>query len=197
MSKMGWRWFGVAKSGAVQSFFSGRDVPWPTDEARRAECDRGAWLRPSQYSHDQHEPQVRINKALSAKDSAERDAILKNVVPFESCPECQGDGHEHQVAELDCSCGIYVFKWSEDALALPYVQGYRANCQVFGVVEWWGHYTEHEIGYRVEFAQLRAIHAWGKGTKVHPAYQIDRVQDLDQLIERYEPDYDKEGNDDA
>lgn len=204
MSQMGWRWFGVSSSGAVESFFQGSGCPWPTDEPYHAECRAGAWLKPSQYGHDQHEPEMRIRRAessfggvpddqLSPQQLRDKLGMLRNPIPMDRCPECSRGSKPHQIAQLECTCGIYVFKWSEDALALPYVSGYRKNCQVFGVVEWWGHYSEHDLGYRVEWAQLRAIHAWGKGTKVHASYQIDRVRDRDTLIERYEPDYAKEG----
>jgi hypothetical protein len=188
MSKIGWRWWGVSKTGSLLSFTGDKTNPWPTDEAFHAECTKSGYMS-GQYVHAQHESEARGIKVQQARTLEEAKQIALVEVPMEVCPLCKNP-RRHKIASLECTCGIYVFKWSEDADALPYA-GYRRQCDVFGCVEWWGNATEHELGYRVEYAQIRAIWAMGKGAHVHPAYEIDRVRQKQDLIDRYEPDYDE------
>ena len=101
---------------------------------------------------------------------------------------CEGMGDHLEVSPArDCSCGIYIFKWAEDVEALVHTNGYR-SATVIGAVEWWGKYEEHEIGYRVQYAQPRALYVL-RG-RIHPVYShlIDINQSWERLVERWEED---------
>lgn len=100
---------------------------------------------------------------------------------------CEGMGdHPERSPARDCSCGIYVFKWAEDVEALVRTRSY-SNATVIGPVEWWGKYEEHELGYRVEFAQPRALYV-RRGRALHPVYNhlIAPPGSWEKIVERWE-----------
>lgn len=92
---------------------------------------------------------------------------------------------------VDCSCGIYVFKWAEDVEGLIHSPWYSKSA-VIGCVEWWGRAWEHELGWRVQFAQPRGLYQV-RGKRLHSLYShlVDRRLTWEQLVERWEtPDGD-------
>lgn len=173
---IGWRWFSTTPAGGLISFnsFNGGD-PWPPDDVHEAYC------------------------ANTGMPWALRHCTCSTCLAARASGGFPGNEPVHGPApDFRCSCGFYMFKWSEDALALPYVGGYRKLCKVLAVCECWGEIVEHDIGFRAQYARIRAIHSV-RG-KVHPAYEVDRARNVEQMIERWEvPDdaWDFEVNDEG
>lgn len=94
---------------------------------------------------------------------------------------------EHHVAPtLACSCGIYSYKDSD--LAWGYQPTLNARFKtpafrVFAAIECWGTIIEHDLGWRSQYATIRAICTTGR---VHEVYEVDRYRDIELLIARYD-----------
>lgn len=56
----------------------------------------------------------------------------------------------------DCGCGLWAFYDPEIAQGLLYKR-HMVSKLVFGVVEGWGGVVWHDLGFRAEFAQVRAL----------------------------------------
>lgn len=168
MSQIGFRGWRIDHAGALIAL--NREA-YPPIEALEAEC--------SNYE-----------SAVRAERARRPDSIIKPQAVEEIRVSIGGGRWKVHggVPSMDCSCGIYLFKWGEDLEGLYRSSGY-SSIKVFGVCEWWGDYVEHELGWRVQYAIPRALHVVA-GT-LHPVYHhlIDpNVKTWEQLLERWEPD---------
>lgn len=92
----------------------------------------------------------------------------------------------HRAPDFECGCGIYSYKDTDLAWGYqptPQARYRQDGFKVFAAIECWGLIIEHELGWRSEYAAIRAI--WSQGT-VHAVYQVDRHRNIDGLIARYD-----------
>lgn len=167
MSQVGFRGWTVDKDGALQAM---NQEVYPPDSPLEATC-------------------IHYDRAVEAEKARRKNCIVV-AQPLEETKVSDGGGkwHAHgKPPSFHCSCGIYLFKWGEDVEGLIKGMGYN-SIRVMGVCEWWGEYVEHEIGWRVQFAQPRALFVVGGG-KLHPVYHhlVDpSIKRWEDLVERWE-----------
>lgn len=164
MSVMGWRFFNVTKHGALESH---NGEVWPPNEPLEATCRVNVNSDPAYYSL--HRRMV-VPKAdwIKEEDASgpwvKLGADIKWVT--EPCPV------------LNCTCGIYSYKDAELAWAYqtnPAAHRATTAFRVFGVIECWGGICEHELGWRAQFAQIRAVASVNpKG--IHEVYNVPRYK---------------------
>lgn len=173
MSQIGFRWYNTSPSGALVPFND--RTPHVPNEPVQAEClTYGKSYGNRHYYVDRQGNEFNV---IGLTQAQVRDLVGDGIIS----PAVESN---HHAPMYDCTCGHYIFKWCEDAMALPYVGGYRKLCKILVAVEWWGKFVEHDLGYRTEWTTVRAACTFGR--KIHPVYEIDKVLTVEQLSERWE-----------
>lgn len=137
MSVMGWRFFQVANKGALMSHNS---EIWPPNEPLEAVCRMG-WAGHHLTINGEPKPFV-------VEDVANWTTLSDKNVTVEGVP-----GEK-------CTCGIYSYKDPDLAWTYQSSPGQFLHTKffkAFAVIECWGVVIEHELGWRAQFAQVRAV----------------------------------------
>lgn len=188
MSKFGWRWWDLTKSGQLTSV---NGLLWEPSEELHAECGRAP-----RYSIDP----TRYNDSVGAHHRATLITASGELHMLEPDsrrvlrPGRRKGGGEIVVEGVpgeNCTCGFWAYHDPEGAYALPHLNGgYLVNCKVFGVIEAWGGIMDHELGFRCEYAAVRAVHVV-RG-KLHAAYEVSRYSSFAEIVKVWDVSEDEE-----
>ena len=91
------------------------------------------------------------------------------------------DYRSHPAPQMDCSCGLYAFRWSEDCLYLP--REYN-NCKVLAAVECWGRVCFHSVGLRAEHARVGGV--WVARGHLSDLYPVLHHSSAEELVGEWE-----------
>lgn len=166
---MGWRWWDISKSGALTSV---NGVIWEPNEPIRSECLANQWGTHSKHDRIAVMPDGRRRKVSKDVELGERRNGLRVI--------------EEPAPAYDCHCGFWAYHDPDSAFGLPLSHNniYLRTTKVFGVFEAWGDIVHHELGFRCEIAQVRAVVV--QRGRLHPCYEIPRYRNLDEIVERWD-----------
>lgn len=143
MSVYGWRWWDIGRDGSLQSVNG--DL-WPPNDPIQAECK----LVPMFGENTLHDHEIIM------PDGRRRN--VPRTVPLGKRKNGVEVVEEGPPA-WSCHCGMWAYYDPEGAWVLPKSHGhtYLRRTKVFGVIEAWGNIVWMDLGFRCEWAQVRAV----------------------------------------
>lgn len=155
MSVYGWRWWDIGRDGSLQSVNG--DL-WPPNDPLKAECMASGYM--GFNDHHQHVIVMPDGRRRNVPISVPLGKRKNGVEVIKEGPPA-----------FDCHCGMWAYYDPEGAWVLPRSHGrsYLRHTKVFGVIEAWGDIVWMDLGFRCEYAQVRAIMVT-RG-KLHPTYE--------------------------
>jgi hypothetical protein len=173
MSVFGWRWWDLSKGGALMSV---NGVIWPPNDPVKAECSVS-------YGKDAQGNPIynsRHGKTLILPDGR------RTLLPHRDTPVGVRSNGAEVIVEgppaYQCHCGMWAYYDPDGAFGLPLSHGhsYLRTTKVFGVVEAWGDIVWMDLGFRCEYAQVRAVVV--QRGKLHHTYEIPRYKSLEEIV---------------
>lgn len=166
VSVYGWRWWDLSKEGALHSM---NDQLWEPTEDPSEGLHATCYDMPEGMVSHHHTDMLRLADGTIQpviRGSRPRGAsIIREPVPG-----------------IGCTCGFWAYYDPEQAFVLPRTHGhtYLKSAKVFGVIEAWGGIAWMELGFRCEYAAVRAVIV--QRGKLHKAYEVQRYKNLEDIM---------------